>query len=1183
MTTTGASAEASSKEENKPLKQNKKRRWLRRLGWCVVVLGMIAFLVNGIVARKVVHHYLNQSLEALGMTGSAEIGGSILGGFQVNDLNYSGDEGIQSLRIAHVALEYKIIELLDYKVELLEVSKLHATIDIAKFPPSAETDEPSSWKATLSEIRPLLMHPKIDLIDLEITLLDDAEKLLHWKLGSIQHGSAKDKINFKQWAITDSTGRSTPEQSATLIWQEGQVEFDQLNVLPELALSEIYFNWKSELNGKATLNYHDAEIDVDIAEKATLKLQNGEIRTAEIFKTLSSFGIDTSEMDIEAALNKLELSIHTDHLKMVFPLWEITGSLGLRSARWETYTLENTSLSFSQNPWDTHAGNGYKLGLIGSVINTPLKLDIKGGWERTTGKWWESTKAAVSFKTATNDEILALIPELDSLPSDIQINSCNIEGKVSAEIKDTELRYADGMIELSGMSVKESPLPTLALSASYVTDDDELKFKIKPKDSSSFILEAGIDASFQKYKGSFLATTNLDNSPWINALAETFDSPVKLNDELDIQWNGSGNLKSNTHKGKLTTNELTLTQKDQSPVTINLNGNYDWPKSLELEAISIAQEELFAEASLLWDGNEISIQNSYIKRDGELIANIKGKLPFTADIDTSTKFFAQVAPWEIIIDTEELSLKRLAELVPAPKDLKLEGTFQTKLNIAGSPRIPELNGGIDIKAVNDIFELGLDKVSLTAKLSTQDKLLKINGELLENVKQRKLIALDLEFPFTPHQWLEDDKLLETIQKSSKLKGTAEIKQLPLGKFRKFIPELEKMEGILDAKAEFNGTIAEPKYKIDFYANLPIVNIKNAGVDAITDIHIKGMLDQAMVLNTEIGAKINGGKFTTKVQIDINDPNAPIFDVKLMTDHALVYRDDILAMRTNANLSLKGTLEDATITGDIGILESLLYKDVDLIPIGAPSSAVENVSLPSLNTKANETLPIPAPFGQWKLDLTLKTLDPILIRGNVGSGQIQGSIKVRGTLAEPRLDGTLFAKKVKAKLPFSLLSVDHGLIKFNPNNGLIPTLEIRGKSQVGEYNVILYAYGSAAAPKIALSSYPALPENEIMTLLATGATNSGLANRDVATFKTLQLILMELKQRNDRPGGNRLFGKVLSGIDDLDLKVGEKNQLTGEEYASASIKLHQRWYLTAQIDNREPPQTRGLIIFALRFR
>ena len=104
----------------------------------------------------------------------------------------------------------------------------------------------------------------------------------------------------------------------------------------------------------------------------------------------------------------------------------------------------------------------------------------------------------------------------------------------------------------------------------------------------------------------------------------------------------------------------------------------------------------------------------------------------------------------------------------------------------------------------------------------------------------------------------------------------------------------------------------------------------------------------------------------------------------------------------------------------------------------------------------------------------------------------------------------------------------------------------------------------------------------MTLLATGTTNAGLTNADVATFKTLQLLLLELKQRSEKPDGNRLFVKLLDGIDQLNLKVGEVNELTGEKFASATFKLHRRWFLSAQIDDGQPPQTRGLLIFALRF-
>ena len=202
------------------------------------------------------------------------------------------------------------------------------------------------------------------------------------------------------------------------------------------------------------------------------------------------------------------------------------------------------------------------------------------------------------------------------------------------------------------------------------------------------------------------------------------------------------------------------------------------------------------------------------------------------------------------------------------------------------------------------------------------------------------------------------------------------------------------------------------------------------------------------------------------------------------------------------------------------------------------------------------------------------------RGNVGKGRLEGSLKAAGTLSNPTLAGTLYARDVKAKLPFSFLTVGEGKIVFRPQNGLIPTLQINGKSQIGSHNVNLNVYGSADSPKTAFSSYPPLPEHEIMTLLATGTTNAGLENRDVATFKALQILLLELKDKSDQPGGNKLFSALLSGMEDLDLRVGEVDDLTGEKYASATVKLHERWYLTTQFDSSG--QTRGLVVFALRF-
>ena len=362
----------------------------------------------------------------------------------------------------------------------------------------------------------------------------------------------------------------------------------------------------------------------------------------------------------------------------------------------------------------------------------------------------------------------------------------------------------------------------------------------------------------------------------------------------------------------------------------------------------------------------------------------------------------------------------------------------------------------------------------------------------------------------------------------------------------------------------------------------MIRLRQSDLGDIRNVVLDATIDENQKIKTNLTAKINGGKFEVSGTADIADTEQPQFDLSVTTRYALVHRDDLLSVRANTDLRIRGNLDDATISGNIGIVESLFYKDMELIPIGVPTSEVAKVQLPALDPeKAANELPVPEPFNRWKLDVNITTTDPILIRGNVASGSVRGSLRVGGTLSTPRPNGTLIAENVRAKLPFSILNVKRGEIRFTPEKGVNPTLNVRGKSTVGSHDVTVFVYGSASSPKTTLTSYPPLPESEIMSLLGTGTTTSGLEDRDVATFKAFQVFLMKLKKRASKPGGNKLFKNLLEGVDDLNLNVGEKDRFTGRKFSSATIEMHPRWHLTAQVDAQQ--QTRGLIVYVIRFR
>jgi len=159
-----------------------------------------------------------------------------------------------------------------------------------------------------------------------------------------------------------------------------------------------------------------------------------------------------------------------------------------------------------------------------------------------------------------------------------------------------------------------------------------------------------------------------------------------------------------------------------------------------------------------------------------------------------------------------------------------------------------------------------------------------------------------------------------------------------------------------------------------------------------------------------------------------------------------------------------------------------------------------------STRGGASSSIPEPFGNWILDVRVKTKEDFLIKGNIAKGRVTADIAVKGTVAKPKPLGKATIVNAEASLPFSQLYVKNGLITFTPETGLDPRLNVKAISRIGSNDVELTVYGRASNPKHLLSSSPPLPENEIVFLLATGSTSDKLSNSGAATGKAYQLLL-----------------------------------------------------------------------------
>ena len=101
------------------------------------------------------------------------------------------------------------------------------------------------------------------------------------------------------------------------------------------------------------------------------------------------------------------------------------------------------------------------------------------------------------------------------------------------------------------------------------------------------------------------------------------------------------------------------------------------------------------------------------------------------------------------------------------------------------------------------------------------------------------------------------------------------------------------------------------------------------------------------------------------------------------------------------------------------------------------------------------------------------------------------LKLDGTGLRPGLQGQVRLANFEATLPFSRLTVRYGFLFFDRDDPLNPRIEMHGTSRLRDYTIHVFVYGTALAPEAVFNSEPPLPQEEIISLLATGATREEL--------------------------------------------------------------------------------------------
>lgn len=494
----------------------------------------------------------------------------------------------------------------------------------------------------------------------------------------------------------------------------------------------------------------------------------------------------------------------------------------------------------------------------------------------------------------------------------------------------------------------------------------------------------------------------------------------------------------------------------------------------------------------------------------------------------------------VSLDASGLNAEKLSPLISVPpimgrldvsadltdEDNKLAGT--ARLELAELKRT-----NLDIGRVDALFNLVLADERLTLSGNVQDR----EDDLMLSVEaETRVITSTAPISFA----------LQTNQPfTARLNGGGPVAPI----WTLVGPPDTRLEGDFIINATIDGTPDNPQPvgKFDMSDGVleeGILGLRLQQVALTADLDRNGIeVRNVMANGAESGELSGSGRYgfdgTSAVNIQLNQLQA-------------LRRSDASAV-LSGTLAVTGADEGSRISGDIEINRAEI--DIERLPSGG------YVTLDVRFRDADDTQDAaPEPSLPVSLDIALRAPRRVFVNGNGLNTEWALDAQIGGTASEPSLRGTANIIRGDVDLIGRNFQFSESSVRFtgDPAN---PRLNINADRSAGGLTAGFDIRGTAQDPDFALSSSPALPDDEILSRVLFGRSPT-----ELSAFEAAQLATAIASLTGN--GGFDLIGPVkdVLGVDRLDFGVSE----TGAPTVGAGKYIANNVYLELRSSTRGAP-------------
>jgi hypothetical protein len=665
------------------------------------------------------------------------------------------------------------------------------------------------------------------------------------------------------------------------------------------------------------------------------------------------------------------------------------------------------------------------------------------------------------------------------------------------------------------------------------------------------------------YSGKLRA--NVSDLSKLQPLLRTFGNQNELAGSLVVEWEGDGEA------AKLKTGKLRLALDNgrygnARSLQATADATYS-PDGLDVPTIFLRSDKMYFQAIAQAKGETLEISKIELDQGQAKYAGGYISIPFVwKNLGTDAAVLPSNGKVTAVFQSENLDIKKLFQdvgLKPAAS-----GLLNVKLDASGT--LADLNARLDVQMRNLRAENlpKFEPASFDMTAQTQGRQLSISGKL----QQAKIQPLELtaNFPFDVPKIVHEGKLSDETPVTGKMR----LPRSSVNFMRQFIPGVEELDGDAALDVDVRGTIASPVLTGNGDMTINVARMTDPTLPAVQNFKARVNFAHDALTIEQFGGELSGGHFKVTGGVTFPKLTTPNLDFQLKAESALVARNDTLTARADADIKVSGPFNSANVTGAVAMTNSQFLKNLDLIPIGLPGRPAPQPP----SSRPSFSIPQP-PFRDWKFDVTIKTKDPFLIRGNLANGGAVSDLHLTGTGLHPDLQGWIRLDNVDATLPFSRLEISSGFLYFDPSDPFNPKIDMHGRSVIRDYTINVYIYGRTLAPEAIFTSEPPLPQEEIISLLATGTTREQLTgNNNVLAGRAAMLLVQQLYRKVFKKGQGTQSSSV---FDRLDLDVGTVDPRTGQQQATARFKINDQFVLLGDLG--VGGDYRGMVKYLIRFK